>query len=98
LAVVKYRVETFGIIGTQELETQLNSAGDEGWELIIEDDSGILVYKSSSPQIFRYKVAAAPLLFEASGLENFLQPFGDDGWELIAVSVKGNAVIFKQTQ
>ena len=94
--IFKYKVDSSVAQGTLALQQKLNSAGGQGWELVIADDSGVLVYKDSSPQKFEYKVETPPIVVVATDLENYLNMLGSSGWDLVVLSVQANVAIFKR--
>jgi hypothetical protein len=98
MTVFQYKVDSSQVAGISAFEAKLNAAGADRWELIVADDSGLLIYKrdASSPKL-KYKIVQPPpTLLQPIDLQNFLQPYGSQGWEMIVLSMDANEIIFKQ--
>ena len=97
MAIFKYKVDSSQVLGTAALEAKLNSAGLDLWDLVVADDSGLLIYMQTDTSVpMKYRVVQVPAIVQASDLEAFLQPHGSQGWEMAALSLNASVVIFKQ--
>jgi len=98
MTVFQYKVESSQVAGVQALQDQLNLAGADRWELIVADDSGILIYKQSAGSpTFTYKVDQPPAtITQPANFQSYLDGLGNEGWELIAISVMADRAFFKQ--